>query len=283
MVIAKSTVRKVANITTFYPRIESTIPHEVQRHLQLIYSKLNNHAMAFGQVASATVGGAATGETLQQIVKGGNQLTINQTLGLPGAGVVNDQTGGFTRAAYTTQQSDSGAMIIVGDPFGVTVTLNSSVSVPWATFISNHGAGLATLVPQTGVIRYANNAGAASMPLLSGFWAMVGFDGTDFWGAAQSGGIGTPVGIVYPYRAVTAAYSIVVSDYQIEATANTFTITLPDATGVAGDAYSIKNSGTGIITVDTTSAQTIDGALTQTLTQWDNLTVMSNGTGWIIT
>lgn len=35
---------------TFFPAIEKTIPHDVQRHLQLIYAKLNNHAQAFQRV-----------------------------------------------------------------------------------------------------------------------------------------------------------------------------------------------------------------------------------------
>jgi hypothetical protein len=33
---------------TFFPRIETTIPPEIQLHLQLIYSKLGNHSSAFG-------------------------------------------------------------------------------------------------------------------------------------------------------------------------------------------------------------------------------------------
>lgn len=87
-----------------------------------------------------------------------------------------------------------------------------------------------------------------------------------------------------PYVAKTANYTADAAlDYQIECTANSFTVTLPTAVGIQGKMFSIKNSGTGTITVTTTSSQTIDGQLTQLLSQYDNLVVMSNNVNWIIT
>tara|TARA_R110000868_G_scaffold175724_4_gene412920 strand:- start:2417 stop:2728 length:312 start_codon:yes stop_codon:yes gene_type:complete len=87
-----------------------------------------------------------------------------------------------------------------------------------------------------------------------------------------------------PYVAQTATYGITTSDGTIDCTANSFTVTLPTAVGVAGKSYNIKNSGTGIITIATTSSQTIDGNASGTLTlnQYDNLTVQSDGANWII-
>jgi hypothetical protein len=59
---------------------------------------------------------------------------------------------------------------------------------------------------------------------------------------------------------------------------------LPSAVGLTGIVYNVKNSGTGTITIATTSSQTIDanasGALT--LIQYENLTIQSNGANWII-
>ena len=64
---------------------------------------------------------------------------------------------------------------------------------------------------------------------------------------------------------------------------NTITITLPTAVGNSGRFHTIKNSGTGVITIATTSSQTIDGAATQSLlTQWSKITVQSTGANWII-
>jgi hypothetical protein len=72
------------------------------------------------------------------------------------------------------------------------------------------------------------------------------------------------------------------SETIINCTANTFAVTLPTAVGVDGRHYVVKNSGTGVITVSTTSSQTIDGQLTQSLNQHDSISVVSDGTNWII-
>lgn len=86
----------------------------------------------------------------------------------------------------------------------------------------------------------------------------------------------------YFYIAKTANYTLTETDYQIECTANTFTITLPTAVGIQGRVYSIKNSGTGTITIDADGTQTIDGELTQTIEQWENIKIMSTNSNWII-
>lgn len=84
------------------------------------------------------------------------------------------------------------------------------------------------------------------------------------------------------YVAKTSTYPITTTDYTIDCTSGTFTVTLPTAIGSDGKIYNIKNSGTGVITVATTSSQTIDGALTRTLAQYDNLQIQSTGANWII-
>ena len=85
------------------------------------------------------------------------------------------------------------------------------------------------------------------------------------------------------YIAKTATYTATRADYTIDCTANTFTVTLPTAVGYTGQMYNIKNTGTGTITIATTSSQTIDGATTQTISkQYTNVPVQSNGSNWII-
>lgn len=89
--------------------------------------------------------------------------------------------------------------------------------------------------------------------------------------------------VSFPYVAKTATYSILNNDYTIDCTSGTFTATLPTAVGCSGRIYVIKNSGTGVITIATTSAQTIDGASTQVLnTQYSSYTVQSNNANWVI-
>jgi hypothetical protein len=85
-----------------------------------------------------------------------------------------------------------------------------------------------------------------------------------------------------PYLAITAVRTLDATDYTVNCTANTFTVTLPTAVGIQGRIYNIKNTGTGVITVDGAGSETIDGNLTITLSQYDNLTIQSTNAGWII-
>ena len=90
-------------------------------------------------------------------------------------------------------------------------------------------------------------------------------------------------GLLLAYLAKTANYTLTTTDYLIDCTSNSFILTLP--TSVSGQVYVIKNSGsaTDVITINTTSG-TIDqyasGALT--LAQYASVTLMGNGTNYII-
>ena len=80
----------------------------------------------------------------------------------------------------------------------------------------------------------------------------------------------------------TAALSIYGIDY-IYLVSGTTTITLPTAVGSVSK-YTIKNSGTGVVSIATTSSQTIDGSaspITINL-QYVSLDLISNGTNWEI-
>ena len=86
----------------------------------------------------------------------------------------------------------------------------------------------------------------------------------------------------------TTTYTITTTDDTIICSgASTFTVTLPTAVGVSGKKYNVKHIGTGTITVDTTSSQTIDGELTIAIAAgysgaYPNLMVQSDGTNWVI-
>jgi len=107
------------------------------------------------------------------------------------------------------------------------------------------------------------------------------------WECVTAGTPGTWVecrfatGILFAYRAITALRTLDSTDELVDCTANTFTVTLPTAVGFARS-YTVKNSGTGVITVATTSSQTIDGNLTIGLNQYDSITVRSTNANWVI-
>lgn len=92
--------------------------------------------------------------------------------------------------------------------------------------------------------------------------------------------IGSPQ--LQTYVSVSTNYAVLAQDYFIEVTAYEKTITLPTAVGRTGKIYNIDNSSSGQITVVTTSSQTIENQLTQTLTSQTSMQVVSNGSNWRI-
>jgi hypothetical protein len=79
----------------------------------------------------------------------------------------------------------------------------------------------------------------------------------------------------------TSAGSASSTDY-VYLASGTINVTLPTAVGNQ-NLYTIKNVGTGVITVNTTSSQTIDGSLTAPIKiQYLSLTLVSNGANWNI-
>lgn len=121
--------------------------------------------------------------------------------GFPGLGLVNDQTG---NVAYTVQQSDSGALIVVDDAAPVTVTLNSAVTKPYFFFITNFGVGTATLAPTSGLVN-----GLASLPFDN--TSMVVFDGVNWTATEMPVSAQNAPAILHQfitaYNAITGAFS----------------------------------------------------------------------------
>jgi hypothetical protein len=89
----------------------------------------------------------------------------------------------------------------------------------------------------------------------------------------------------HKYTAVTGATTLDGTHYYVSASgSSTYAITLPTAVGIQGRVYIIKsnmNSGV-LLTVGTTSSQTIDGSTSMTLSRHSALHVISNGSNWEI-
>lgn len=84
-----------------------------------------------------------------------------------------------------------------------------------------------------------------------------------------------------PVRTVSGNTTLSVSDYVVLVNA-TATVTLP--AGTTGQPFIIKSIGVGIVvTINTTSSQTIDGVLTLTITdQYVSVSVVFDGANWNI-
>jgi hypothetical protein len=89
-----------------------------------------------------------------------------------------------------------------------------------------------------------------------------------------------------PYVAKTAIYTADSDDKVIDCTSGTFTLTLPTAIGITGKTFNIINSGTGVITIATTSSQTLGNTTspptTDTLTNSEVRNYISDGANWKI-
>lgn len=99
---------------------------------------------------------------------------------------------------------------------------------------------------------------------------------------APGGFAGVGGGITLNNR--TAAYTVVASDAgkAINCTANTFTVSLTAAATLgSGFACFVWNTGTGVITIDPSGAETIDGVATLTLRQGEGTQIVCDGTNWI--
>ena len=85
-----------------------------------------------------------------------------------------------------------------------------------------------------------------------------------------------------PYTGATATTTFSSPREIINCTTGTFSVFLPTAVGIAGTSYTLKNSGAGIITLDADGTETIDGNLDIQLTQYQSITVVSDGTNFFI-
>lgn len=96
------------------------------------------------------------------------------------------------------------------------------------------------------------------------------------------GGGGGSSRSIQSISASQAADAALGTDY-VYLCSGTITLTLPDAT-TNTNLYTVKNVGTGVVTIDTTSSQTIDGATTITMpVQFTSVDLISDTANWNIT
>ena len=100
--------------------------------------------------------------------------------------------------------------------------------------------------------------------------------GVLYWGG---GGISR---IISNVSGTTNAGSSASTDYVYNAVSGSFTITLPTAVSNT-NRYTMKQSSTGVLTIATTSSQTIDGSTTYSLSkQYQAVDILSDGSNWFL-
>lgn len=260
--------------------------------------KYNGTTAAAGQLD----GGTTTPTGLTRLNYGGNFYTTN--LNLIGAAdtataashyYVETASDGFVRPKLLANvQSEIVTTAAVNTAAATTVgTITTGV---WnATDVSLAAGGTnASLTALNGGIVYSTaSAMAISAAGTSGQVLLSGGAGVPTWGtvALTAGGTGATTqlaalqnlgAIAAQTVAKTAAYTVVVGDRgDVILCSGTFSVSLTAAATLAnGFSVGIINTGTGTITIDPNSTETIDGAATKVLTPGQSCIIITDGTSW---
>lgn len=179
-------------------------------------------------------------------------------------------------ADYTLTVNDGPDVLVLVDPSGGAFTLQlytAAGNTGKRVLVKKFGSATAAVTIDPNGSQTID--GSATWALLgTNAWIWMESDGTN-WRVIGRGGLNI--------NAKTATYTVVFSDDIICVTSGTFTVTLPTAVGCRGSKFTIKNMGTGVVTVDGDGSETIDGIASQQLTQWDSMDVVSDGANWFIT
>jgi len=84
------------------------------------------------------------------------------------------------------------------------------------------------------------------------------------------------------YVSKTANYTLSSTDCTVDFVSGNDTVTIPTAVGIAGYVYTIKNSGGGMVVIQTTSSQTVDTitSLHYSMVTGESFTIQSDGANW---
>ena len=96
-------------------------------------------------------------------------------------------------------------------------------------------------------------------------------------------GVDVGLGIPATVSTKTSNYTVLTTDgiRAIFLANGTFTITLYASSGMTGRMVTVKNIGTGAVTIDGNASETIDGSATQVISAaQQSLTLVSDGTNW---
>jgi len=159
-----------------------------------------------------------------------------------------------------------------------TVTIHSDVDASTSAILQNNWtAAVAPAVTDDSSSGYAVGSEWIDVTVDKSYKLVDASVGAAVWIDTTGGGGGAPSLIN-----TNGTTTFVNANETINCTAGTFSVNLPTAVGIQGTVYILVNSGTGVITLDPSGAETINGNTTITLTQYVSRTVQSDGANWII-
>ena len=161
------------------------------------------------------------------------------------------------------------------------VVLNFSLNGTSGVRGTSGSSGSSSTAGTSGTAATGGTSGSSSTAGTSGTTGTSGSSATA--GTSGTSGSSSTAGTVYKVTSVSSAYTILgTDDYVIYTGSAAVNITLPTAVG-STKVYTIKNRGTGEITLKTTSSQTIDGAATRNIVVSTGMaSVKSDGANWIV-
>lgn len=191
----------------------------------------------------------------------------------------------YTTYSNTGTSSPTGAGTATIESFKESKTIGSSTAtINWSSFVNALSVSALGINNLTGFIHNPTLTGAVSGNHY-GFISVPVAARNGFGTASPNSSLQVNGSFSVAYSAKTAGYTLTDTDHVIEVTSGTHTQTLPSAVGITGRKYTITNSGTGVVTVATTSSQTFVNVTatptTLTLNQFQCVTVVSNGSNWL--
>lgn len=191
--------------------------------------------------------------------------SVNSTATTNYAGWFSAQSGSTNWAIYVSA-GDVGTALTTLNCFNTTATTVNAFGA--ATTLNIGGS--------TGTLTVANTTLAAKAITAGTTLAVTG--ATTLTGITTTNGRKEVVTAQTASFTITTAMGVIVCNHATVA----ITATLPTLASSANCRFIIKNKGAAVVTLDGDASETIDGALTVTLNQYDSITVVNDTTQWLI-